>query len=76
MTDLEFVEWWIYKHDVINHRIPINQPITEPELYYSRLTVAEQQNYDQAARAYFADNLDMRKKNTRQLRDLYYWISK
>lgn len=66
-------DWFTYRQDALNNRVPMDRPIVESELYYKSLSPIEQQNFDKRARSYFADNQDMRNKSTLFLRDKYYW---
>jgi len=66
--------WFTYKQDVLAGRaVKDHRPLTEPELYYSTLTESEQMNFNAAARRFFADDMNMRNKNDRYLRSIYYW---
>ena len=66
--------WYIYKQDVLAGRqAKDHRPLTEPEFYYSTLTESEQMNFNAAARRFFADDMSIRNKNDRYLRDRYYW---
>lgn len=68
------LDWFIYKQDVLNNRIPKDsRALTEPELYFNSLSEAEQLNFTKRSRLFFADNQDMRNKNDRFLRDRFYW---